>query len=366
MRLAGVALILALGLTGSASGHTLSGKPKRVKAAFNLNAVACPSSGACVAVGQSQKNMGIVVPVRRGVPGRPVAVRGTFSLGGVACPRAKFCVGVGQGLPLTTAVVVPITRGRPGRPRTIPRTLLYGIGCGSSNSCWATGEKANRRRALVVHIDHARVKRVRPLAGIYAGAFYGPSSVPPGGSADSGPAPACSSATSCLAVGATRHGEGSGLIVTLKGGKIRARVKVPGTSLLSAVACPSATACVALGYPPGRLSSLSKPGQIVDITRGSPTHVLPAKVGTTRAVQLSGISCVTGTSCYAISQGGAFLTIVDGSPTAIDQAPGRSAYFGLSCNATSCLAAGGQFDSSAPENAAGTVFSFSPPATAAG
>jgi hypothetical protein len=363
MRLAGIALILALGLSAPAGGHTLSGKPRRVKPVFNFNALACPSSGACVAVGQSQKNSGIIVPVRRGVPGRPAAVRGSFSLGGVACPRANFCIAVGQGLPLTTAVVVPIRRGKPGRPRHVPRTLLYGIGCGSSSSCWATGERANRRRALVVHIDHAKVKRVRALAHIYAGAFYGPSSAPPGSTADSGPPPACSSATSCLAVGATRHGRGSGLIVKLSGGKVRATAKVPDTSLLSGVACPTASKCVAVGYPPGSLFSISKPGRIVDIAKGRPTHVLPARIAGTRAVQLSGISCLTVTSCYAVGQGGAVLTIADGRPTAIDQAPGQSAYFGLSCNPRSCLAAGGVFDSSAPENEVGTVFSFPPPAT---
>jgi hypothetical protein len=224
-----------------------------------------------------------------------------------------------------------------------------------------TGESANRRRALVVHVDHGQVKRVRALRGVYAGAFYGPSSSPPGTSADSGPAPACSSASSCLAVGATRHGGGAGLIVALSNGRVRARVKVPETALLSGVACPSATDCVAVAYPPGRLTSIAKPGQIVDIARGRPTQVLPADLKTARAVQLSGVSCVTASTCYAVSQGGAVVTIAAGSPTAIDQAPGRSAYFGVSCRATACLAAGGQYDPSAPENEVGTVFSFPPP-----
>lgn len=87
-------VFFVFGTVASASASTNSdpstGKLTLVKTAFNFWDVACPPKGACIAVGQSQKNQGLVVPVSNGVPGRPATVPGTFGFGGAACPRANF------------------------------------------------------------------------------------------------------------------------------------------------------------------------------------------------------------------------------------------------------------------------------------
>lgn len=255
----------------------------------------------------------------------------------------------------------------------VPGVFLYAIACGSPTSCWATGESTNLRQALVVNIVNSKIGRTYFLNGIYAGAFFGPSGNSPNVGTAYGPTPSCSSATSCVVVGATGpfYGktQGEGLVVTLADGRIHTKTTVAGTAQLTGIGCQSATTCVADGEPRGPVVP-ALPGRLVSIINGHPTDVVTTTASGTDAHQLSGITCASATSCYAVSQGGLVVTVSPGSPpsatviTAIGGAPTVAnagfdgGFDGISCNATSCVAAGGKYDPSAPERAIGAIYSF--------
>ena len=350
------------------------GKVIRIWSAFNFWAVSCPSSGACVAVGQGEKGGGMVLPVDNGRVGRPETVPGTLGLGGIACPMANECLATGQSTS-DTGILVRIDHGRPGARVQLTGAYLYAIACGTRLSCWATGESRDLRHALVVHVVDFKVERTYVLAGLYPGAFYGPDGNSPGDGTAYGPAPFCRTATACLAVGATGayYGKqhGAGLTVALSNGKRLATGTVSGTAQLIGVACPSATTCLADAAvePP-----VTSAGRLVGLTDGRPGQVVTTSSGKYKDVgELTGLTCPSATTCYVLSGGGyvgpSIVTVRPGrvpevtAITAIGgNSPGHEVFPGgfdqVSCNATSCLAAGGVYDPSTRLHAVGALFFF--------
>ncbi len=359
--------------TGPVATGPAHGKVVRVPSAFNFWAVSCPSSGACVAVGQGATGGGMVLPVENGSVGRPETVPGTLGLGGVACPIANECLATGQSTS-DTGILVRIDHGRPVGRVQLPGTYLYAIACGTRLSCWVTGESTDLRHALVVHVADFKVEQTYFVAGVSPGAFYGPDGNPPGDGTAYGPAPYCPTATSCLGVGATGdyYGKqpGAGLTVTLTNGKRLGARTVPGVAQLIGVACPSATTCLADAAvePPA-----SSAGRLVSLTDGKADQVVTTAFDGQDVGELTGLACPSATTCYVMSQGGyiapSVVTVVPGRVPAVtaitaigDNSPGHEVFQGgfdqVSCNATSCLAAGGVYDPSARSRAVGALFFF--------
>ena len=94
--LASAPLPLSVARAAPAATGPAHGKLIRVSSAFNFWAVACPPSGAYVAVGQGGRGGGLALPVEDGIVGHPEAVPGTLGLGGIACPVANECLATGQ------------------------------------------------------------------------------------------------------------------------------------------------------------------------------------------------------------------------------------------------------------------------------
>lgn len=371
-----LSVISLCGVSSSVSAtsqlRSSSGTLRVVKSAFNFWDVGCPDQGACIAVGQGAHGGGVIVPISHGVPGPTVSVPGTLGLGGVACPRANFCLATGNGT-LQPSVVVPVTNGRPGKPVPVPGVFLFALACGSPTSCWATGESSNFAHAVVVHMVNSTIVKTYVVGDVAPGAFFGPSSNSPNGGTAYGPTPACVSAISCVLVGATRpyygRTQGRGLIVHLVNGVVRTSTSVPGTAQLTGVSCVRASTCVADGEPPGSYVGL-KPGVIVGVTNGLPVHVVPTALGHDLAIQLSGLWCEKTTTCFAVTRDGLLVSVgPTGTPRVLSIAPAAGAMTGphqgspvgfdaVSCNDTSCVAAGGEFDPALPQRAVGALYSF--------
>lgn len=357
---------------GAATGPA-HGKVVRVASAFNFWAVSCPPSGACVAVGQGEKGGGMVLPVQNGRVGHSETVPGTLGLGGVACPMADKCLATGQSSS-DTGVLVRIVQGRPAARVQLPGMYLYAIVCGSRLSCWVTGESTDLHHALVVHVVDFKVEHTYLVTGLYPGAFFGPDGNPPGDGTAYGPAPFCHTATSCLGVGATgdyygkRHG--AGFTVALSNGKRVSTRTVAGTAQLIGVVCPSATACLAdaATEPP-----ITSAGRLVSLTDGRADHVVTTTFDGKDVGELTGLTCPSVTTCYVMSESGyvapSIVTVTPGrlpKVTAITAIGGNSSghevfqggFDQVSCNATSCLAAGGVYDPSARLHAVGALFYF--------
>ena len=361
----------------SSSGATAqlrssSGTLRVVKSTFNFWDVGCPDQGACIAVGQGAHGEGVIVAISHGVPRPTVFVPGTLGLGGVACPRANFCLATGNGT-LEPSVVVPVIDGRPGKPIAVPGVFLFALACGSPTTCWATGESTNFAHAVVVHIVNSTIERTYVIGNVAPGAFFGPSSNSPNGGTAYGPTPSCVSATSCVLVGATRpyygRTQGRGLIVHLVNGVVQTLTSVPGTAQLTGVSCVSVSTCVADGEPPGSYVGLT-PGVIVGVTNGIPGHVVSTALGHNLALQLSGMWCEKSMTCFAVTRDGLVVSLLPArTPRVLTIAPAAGAMTGphqgapvgfdaVSCNDSSCVAVGGEFDPALPQRAVGALYSF--------
>ena len=280
---------------------------------IDVNSVACPAAGSCVAVGQyvgSQVVEGLLLTEATGhwtavTSPLPKDSQGFMSLKDVACASPTRCVAIGsyeasdanyyQGLILTwsgsswTAAEAPAP---PGGPAGLPDTL-NSVSCLSSGQCVIGGQFDGE--PLVITATGATLTAAAPPvpAGLPAGATAEFESV------------ACASAAKCVAVGlAGQSGPGEeGIFDTGAGSAWKAvTIPLPGDAQvgpmvgLTSVACPSATRCVAVGtyttaqnYAP---FPLLLTGLGTSWTAASP----PVPVGTSTYL-VSNVSCQSATVC---------------------------------------------------------------------
>ncbi len=146
---------------------------------------------------------------------------------------------------------------------------------------------------------------------------------------------ACTSATTCVAVGSLCTTVCQGIVVPITNGAQGTVAVVPGTNYFNAVACTSSY-CVAVGDNPS-----STQGVLDLITNGTP--------GTAEVVSgsayLLGIACASTTICVAdgVSTTGPALVVplFNGFPISTYTIPGTTQLWAVACtSATSCLVAG--------------------------
>lgn len=184
-----------------------------------LAAVACPSAARCVAVGSN-----LVMPISAdGIPGTVDSWSGVDFLSGVACTGGS-CVAVGftRGVWQFSAIAVPITadgvRGTFDYDR--PFDSLSGVACPSTAGCVAASSTGY---------------------GVVPVTLYGDQGTP-ALSSQSGPilyGVACTTTTSCIAVGAGQSTAGtwSGVVVPVGG------LPSTGPTLLSPSTGPTPLSC---------------------------------------------------------------------------------------------------------------------------
>ncbi len=293
-----------------------------------LGGVACPTATTCEAVGTNYLGSGldkpgVVVPITNGIPGTPQIAGGTQGLPSVACPSATTCFAVGGDFP--SGGVVPIVNGISGTPQEVAgTTYLYSVACPSATSCLAVGyyQMAFPPTGMVQGV-------VVPITN----GISGTPQVVSGTSVLSGMA--CPSATTCEAVGYNALGQV--VVVPITNGTPGTAQVVAGTSFLSGVACPSATTCFAVGY--NEIGQGSE-GVVVPITNGIP--------GTPQVVSgiedLGSVACPTATTCLAVgtnNSGGVLVPITNGIPGTHLVVAGTTSLAGVACgSASTCEAVG--------------------------
>lgn len=327
----------------------------RVTSGIDYIAVACGGADTCFAVGETNKFVGILTPASPGSTGRSLKVNGTGALSGIACPTTTLCIAIGQWLfPATTAVVVAIRHGRPGKPEKLRGLFLFGIGCGSTDSCWATGETDNLRHALLVHIVGGRVAHTYVLKGIPAAAFaYSTGGMKLGLTADPGPPPDCYSVTACVAGTSTGNwkNDGTGLVVSFQNGRITRVLTVPRTARIVGLHCVNAGNCTALADKPHD----SQFGSVFTLRDGQPSPLVstvPIAGGAREGLpSLNSMACDTA-ACFGFDSMNAILKIVDGQPTALIRTHGNIGLVG--CGTSACVGIGGK-----PGSLVSTFYAFS-------
>ncbi len=352
VRAGGAVLGLALTmLVAAGSAHAAGwriGSPPSVTAAMampaTLSAVSCPSATECVAVGSyldasGKPDAGPLIEVSNGsgwrVPSTPKVSGG--GLMGVSCPSASECLAVGtidsagSSAPLAelwNGASWSVLRGAAGPGGD---GSLDGVSCSSPTSCMAVGATSDPAELwngstwtgepLPGFSSHGTALPVESLSGV--------SCVPSGvcdavgyhstygeqgsevvtaewnaGAWSDREEPAsthtnvlllglsCPAATACEAVGS----EGEGWNGTVWSAQ---NLSLPAGAFLQGDSCTSPAACVAVGDETG---SSGKPNRIfTDTFNGTAWTPAPiATPGSASLPDLTGISCVTGTSCTAV------------------------------------------------------------------
>jgi hypothetical protein len=238
----------------------------------------------------------------------PATAASAVSLDAVTCPAAAACVAAGhyrsaarqQGLLLTgygttwTATTAPL----PPNAAASPGTRILGVACAASSSCVAVGQYTGASSAdalLVTGHGSAWTARQAPLPADAA-------SKPAAGLV----AVACPLATACTAVGSyvDTGGHRQGLLLTEHGtswtatrSPLPAGATVAGAAL-AAVTCPRPTACVAAGSYSGQTRGF--------LVSGSGTHwtatrtPLPAGAAASQTATFRAIACPSASSCVAV------------------------------------------------------------------
>ena len=260
-----VALALSLTSAESATGatwHLQSPAPTGASSVFD--AVSCPSTTACTAVGHA--GAGALVERWNGVrwsiqrPAKPA--RSTSSVfDDVSCTSESDCTAVGSfHARANSFVLLERWNGRRWSIQRIPQphrersgSQLAGVSCTSRTACIAVGAGANN----YCYEDPACASNSRAFAELWNGVSWSLQSTP-GYALDS---VACVSQTACTALGQKIINEGfpcSELLIEHWNRNGRnwttdpAVDPIPGQ--LTAVSCLSATECTAVGYysiPPG-------------------------------------------------------------------------------------------------------------------
>lgn len=396
------------------NGWTIVPTPNPVGARVSaLQGVSCSSSSACIAVGYSIDSSGAQVTLAERWNGtdwtiqptpNPTGSTSTF-LASISCTSASACTAAGSSSSGTLA------ERWDGTNWTIQSTpnpaqgggALFGVSCASATACTAvggsnTGNLAERWNGATWSIETTAnaageqfgflnsVACVSPTHCEAVGAFADNSGVAQtlveqsnGASwhiqASSNPAGAqgtllfgvaCSTSTACTAVGG--YSDSSGAFVTLAEGWNGRDWQIQSTpnpsqaqaNPLFGVACPSSSACLAVGQANGA----GTPSAMAESWDGTTWRLqtAPSPVGSAET-QLNGLSCTSRASCTAVGYTGPTTGVISSVAERWDGAtwrlqPGPTAagaeLNGVSCPSLSvCVAVGTRFDSSG--NSLGTI-----------
>jgi hypothetical protein len=247
-----------------------------------LNDVACSGAGNCVGVGYyvsgtDHSTRGLVETLSHGtwtpstLPDPTTGQGAFFDLDGIACPKEGTCVAVGGWFDPKHAggpVIDTLSKGTwasagvplPGDADWGKSAFLSQVACPAPGRCVAVGwytDQDGHGRAMIDTLSGGTWASAK--APLPAGAA--PRAVTSSTLPTALLVVKCPAAGSCVAAGdyTDENGAGQGLIDTLSGGTwTAARAPLPGgaaaspTAYLWALTCPARGACVAVGHYTGR------------------------------------------------------------------------------------------------------------------
>ena len=289
-----------------------------------LTSVACPSASSCVATGRyvdsSGGQQGLLVTksgsawtAAAALLPAGAAADPDVELNSVACPSASWCVAAGyytdssgsyQGLLITgSGTTWTATKAPvPGGGAADLSASLLSVACSSASSCVAVGSYEEPSGAY------------QGLLVTGSGTTWAAATAPVPANADSDPgvalnAVACTSASSCTAAGSyDASSSAQGLLLTGSGTTWTASEAPPvaggwSTASLGSVACPSASSCVAVGYYSPSAASGAMEALVVagSGTAWASTEVsLPGSASVDPFADLQSIACPSVSSCVAV------------------------------------------------------------------
>jgi hypothetical protein len=331
-RLTGLGAVLALAVTGVAAagpagagvrpasgGWSYQHVPRPAGAQdANPQAVTCPSGSDCIAVGDYVNSHSAGLPLAEHWTGRAWSLESVpadsgwlqVNLAGVSCATATRCMAVGSYATQSGPELVshPVSAQMNGTSWTAHSTIplpagattgtLAGVSCTTATDCTAVG-------------SYAASEGIGPLAERWNGQAWARETFPnPAGSADTAlTAISCPTASQCVAVGyytALGAPGGKALAAGWNGTSWRLlNVPLPaaavGGGALSAISCRSATDCTAGGsYSPKNTDDFST---LAEHWNGRAWAVQPTpNPGSTKVLAdvFIAVSCGSAASCVAV------------------------------------------------------------------
>jgi hypothetical protein len=275
-----------------------------------MRAVSCTSASACTAVGAVGFGDFPSTPLAERWNGTAWKIQtvpspsGQFELAldGVSCTSATACTAVGSASNGTHSVALAERwNGTSWAPQTIPNPAtaaqiqLGGVACSSGGACIAVGHYTSSS-------SHFFPDKV--LAERLNGANWSIQTTPlPAGTTDASlTGVSCSASNACTAVGgySTTGAFPNKTLAERWNGTGWAIQSTPnpasGSPMFSAVSCPTATDCTAVGVPAGLGGTT-----VAEQWNGTTWTIQPAPAppGLSQA-QLSGVSCPAATACIAV------------------------------------------------------------------
>jgi hypothetical protein len=356
--LGALSLLLAAGAAASAGTPVWTIQPIPSPAGATgtyLNAVSCPSRSDCVAVGYSQR-AGTAFTMADSWNGSAWTIRPTpipssansSSLSGVACPSPTACIAVGWYTDSTGVHALAESwngtrwslQHSPTPTGTYKQTSLNAVSCWSPSGCIAVGTTNGT------------------LAESWNGSRWSILPTPtPAGSADVEQyGVSCPSPTTCFAVGGYLAQPvpytvvGRVLVESWNGSRWSiqpAPSPARNPLYLAGVACASTASCIAVGWG----SNDTTGHALAESWNGSHWKIqpLPHSAGETPA-NLSGVACPSRTACTAVGFSTDSHMLVEawnGKRWTTPTAPHPDGYLsGVACPApTACTAVGSLFES---------------------
>jgi hypothetical protein len=332
-----------------------------------LSGLACPTTTSCIAVGEYSTGTGYKSLVERwngtawSIVTTPNPAGSTdASMSDVSCPTTTNCFAVGSySTNAEYKSLVERWNGTAWSIVTTPNpsgslyTYLFGVSCSSSANCFASGyystsgghkslvERWNGTAWSIVGTPNPTGSTGTNLGGLacpttttcFAVGYYTPSAppewggpsayslverwngtgwfvaAPPAGGSQSELAQvSCPNTTSCFAVGSYVSGSVTKSLVERSNGTTWSIVATPNptgstSTTLTGVSCPTTTSCFAVGtYAAASSNSLP----VVERWNGTSWSIvtISSPSGST-STTLTGVSCPTTTSCFAV---GYYLT----------------------------------------------------------
>lgn len=310
-----------------------------LRALVTLTAVSCPTASVCTGVGYLQNAASHRQPVAIREAGAgwsvesPPTPSGAINseLDAVSCPTTMACTAVGVAqLARSSVSLAEVWDGTAWRVRSLPSVpagspVLAAVSCTAANACTAVGQQGDAggdptsARTLAEHWNgnHWTVQS-SPSPGSYGSGLHGV---------------ACTSASACVAVGWYEGLTGQDtLLGLLWNGATWSQSTTSGFGYQDAVSCPAANTCVELDP---------------DFATGNVWNSATWSPVTLPAIGLRALSCASATACTAVGTGAAAW---DGTAWTVETIPGPpNILTGISCPAaTVCIAVGFRRDSDTP------------------
>ena len=277
-----------------------------------LLAIACATATRCFAVGSGSGRGTVVGVIEQSNGSTWSQVLQAFNptppnsvLDAVSCAVPAACFGVGHYTNIAGKVATLIERPS-GTTWTIvtspnhvgvPSNVLSGIACTSASSCFAVGSSGGTKGRTLIERWNGSAWSITPSANHTNSSHY--TNVLTG--------VACASATSCVAVGSYNEGSFNGTFDTLVqrwDGKAWSLVPSPnrskfGYNLLEGVACPSATSCFAVGQ--SSTDPIGTYRTLVEHWDGTTWSIAGSPDASGRVNDnLAGVACASAKLCVAV------------------------------------------------------------------